>query len=222
MQHSYHPLYHEFICRRTLETVECYPSTRAVWSLDCISFRFFFVTFTSVCNHPETEGGRHSVVGIKTLCGLDFPGLETLRGQDFLDPYRRALRHTQSPVQWIRGVSLEGKSARAWPFQGRDRVSIELNLCLPYIPPWHVMGQPLPLILPSPGTETVGVNGTHLNPEERREFCRDRSCIHSYALCMLKQNRSLSLSNLWQLVSSTGCYHQQFVCIVVKHQCIVA
>jgi hypothetical protein len=116
MHHSYHSLYHGFICRRTLETVECYSSTPAVEHLNCISFRLFSRHSPQFVIPPEKKGGRRSVVGITTLCGLDCPGLETLRGQVFLDPYRRVLRPTQSPVQPIRGVYPEGKSTGTWPW----------------------------------------------------------------------------------------------------------
>lgn len=73
------------------------------------------MTFTSVCNPPETEGGRLSVVGIAILWGLECLGLETLFGQNFLESYGRALKPTPSPVQWVRGVSPGVKSAGAWP-----------------------------------------------------------------------------------------------------------
>ena len=49
--------------------------------------------------------GRDSSVGIATRYGLDGPGIESRWGRDFPHPSRPALRITQSPVQWVPGLS---------------------------------------------------------------------------------------------------------------------
>jgi len=49
--------------------------------------------------------GRDSSVGIVTRYGLDGSGLETLYGRDFPHPSKRALGSTQSPTQWVTGLS---------------------------------------------------------------------------------------------------------------------
>jgi len=49
--------------------------------------------------------GPDSIVGIATGYGLDSPGIESRWGQDFLHLSRPALGPTQSPVQWVLGLS---------------------------------------------------------------------------------------------------------------------
>ena len=49
--------------------------------------------------------GPGSVDGIVTAYGLDGPGIESWWGRDFLHLSRLALRSTQSPVQWVPGLS---------------------------------------------------------------------------------------------------------------------
>ena len=49
--------------------------------------------------------GRDSSVGTATRYGLDGPGIESLWGRDFPHPSRPALEPTQSPVQWVPGLS---------------------------------------------------------------------------------------------------------------------
>ena len=49
--------------------------------------------------------GRDSSVGIAARYGLDGPGIESRWGRDFPPPSRPALGPTQSPVQWVPGLS---------------------------------------------------------------------------------------------------------------------
>ena len=49
---------------------------------------------------------RDSSVGVATRYGLDGPGIEFRWGRNFPHPCRPALEPTQSPVQWIPGLSL--------------------------------------------------------------------------------------------------------------------
>ena len=54
-----------------------------------------------------------SAVGIATRYGLDGPGIESRWGRDFPHPSRPAMGPTQSPTQWVPGLS-RGKAAGAW------------------------------------------------------------------------------------------------------------
>jgi len=60
-----------------------------------------------------TTGGRCTLAGTVTCCGLEISGIERLWGRDFPHPSRDwvGLRPTQSPVQWT-----------PWFFQGVKRL----------------------------------------------------------------------------------------------------
>jgi hypothetical protein len=49
--------------------------------------------------------GRDIVVGIATRYGLDGPGIESRWRRHFPHLSRPALRPTQSPIQWVPGLS---------------------------------------------------------------------------------------------------------------------
>jgi hypothetical protein len=58
--------------------------------------------------------GRHSVVGIANLYGMEDPGIESRWGRDFPHPSRPALGPTQPHVQWVPVLFSGGKAAGAW------------------------------------------------------------------------------------------------------------
>ena len=62
------------------------------WIVNCVIIYYNFV-------------GRDSAVIIATRYGLDGPGIESQRGQDFLHPSRTVLGPTQPPTQWVPGLS---------------------------------------------------------------------------------------------------------------------
>jgi hypothetical protein len=63
--------------------------------------RYKFVILNTY--HPDR--GRDSAVGVATPHGLDGPGIESRRGQDFPHPSITALEPTQPLIKWIAGLS---------------------------------------------------------------------------------------------------------------------
>jgi hypothetical protein len=66
--------------------------------------------------------GPGSVVVIATSYGLDGPGIESRWGRDYSHLSRPALGPTQSPVQWVMGLS-----------RGKERPGRDAD---PYPPPF--------------------------------------------------------------------------------------
>jgi hypothetical protein len=58
--------------------------------------------------------GRDSVDATAIRYGLDGLEIESRWGKDFPHPPRPALGPTQPPIQWVPGLSPEGKAARPW------------------------------------------------------------------------------------------------------------
>jgi hypothetical protein len=54
--------------------------------------------------YPDAMGQDNSV-GIATPYGLEGPGIESRRGQDFPHPSRPVLGPTQPPIQWVPGLT---------------------------------------------------------------------------------------------------------------------
>ena len=67
---------------------------RGKWSM----FIFLIQVFSD-------EGARDSAVGIAIRYGLNGQGIESRWGRDFPHPFRPSLEPTQSPVQWVPGLS---------------------------------------------------------------------------------------------------------------------
>ena len=63
------------------------------------------------CGVFVTSVGRDNSVGIATCYGLDDPRIESRQRRDFLYPSRPTLGPTQSPIQWVPGLSGGGKAA---------------------------------------------------------------------------------------------------------------
>jgi len=56
---------------------------------------------------------RGSSVSVATRYGMDGPGIESRWRQDLPQPFRPFLGPTQTPIQWVPGLS-RGKAAEAW------------------------------------------------------------------------------------------------------------
>jgi hypothetical protein len=59
----------------------------------------------TICAHDPHETGPGISVSTATDYGLDGPGIESEWGQDFSHMSRPTLGPTQSPVQWVPGLS---------------------------------------------------------------------------------------------------------------------
>jgi hypothetical protein len=66
-----------------------------------VYFVFYFLFYVDIL----ISFGPGSSVGIATDYGLDGPGIEFRWGRDFPHLSRPALGPTQSPVQWVPGLS---------------------------------------------------------------------------------------------------------------------
>ena len=108
---------------------------------------------------------RDSSVGVATRYGLDGPGFESRRGRDFPHLSIPALGSTQSPVQWIPGLSLGIKR----PGRGVDHPlsssvevteRVELYFYSTSGPSWPIPGWPLPL----PYQNSESLNATRWFP----------------------------------------------------------
>jgi hypothetical protein len=69
-----------------------------------LSVSFYFID-RNISFRTSFSRGRDSSVAIGTGCGLDGPGNESRWKRDFSYTSRLALGHTQSPVQWVPGLS---------------------------------------------------------------------------------------------------------------------
>jgi hypothetical protein len=70
--------------------------------------QLFYTSHWSLClllQAQSTLGGPRRVVGIATAYRLDGPGIKFRWGRDFPHLSRPALRLTQTPVQWVSGLS---------------------------------------------------------------------------------------------------------------------
>jgi hypothetical protein len=80
---------------------------------------------------------------------MDGPGGETRWGRNFPPLSRTPLRPTQTPIQWVPGISRGGKAAGAWrwsptPSSAKVKEKVELYLYSPSGTSWPVLGWPLP------------------------------------------------------------------------------
>jgi hypothetical protein len=96
--------------------------------------------------------GRDSSVSIVTRYGLDGPRIESRWGRDFPHPSRRALGHTQPPIQGVLGLFPRGEVAGAWrwphtPSSAEAKERVQLYLYSPSGPLWPVIGWTLSLPL---------------------------------------------------------------------------
>ena len=93
------------ICTQFLEevlTINCSPD---------MNRGLLFIVMLPIYNENVCSGSRNGSVGIATHYGLEGPGIEPRWGRDFPRLSRPAPRPTQTPVQWVPGLS-RGKGGR--------------------------------------------------------------------------------------------------------------
>ena len=97
------------------------------------------------CGVFVTSVGRDNSVGIATCYGLDDPRIESRQRRDFLYPSRPTLGPTQSPIQWVPGLSWgvkrQGRGDDHLPPSSAEvKERVELYLYSPIGPSWPVIG----------------------------------------------------------------------------------
>ena len=128
---------------------------------------------------PHYIRGRDSAVGIATRYGLDGSVIESRRGRDFPPPSKPALGSTQSPIQWVPGLS-RGKRPRRGvdhplPSSAKFEGRVELYISSTSGPSWPVLGWTLPLPLP----HYIGVSEICVRNDIWRREC-DVTCRGGY------------------------------------------
>ena len=94
--------------------------------------------------------GRDSSVGIATCCGLDCQGSNPGGELDFPYPSRPTLGTTQSPIQWVTGLSNGIKQPeRGFNHTSKSSIevkdNVELYLYFRFEISWLFLGRNLPL-----------------------------------------------------------------------------
>jgi hypothetical protein len=80
--------------------------------------------------------GQDSSARVATCYGLDGPGIESGRGREFPYPSRPALGSTQSPIQWVPGLS-RGQSGRGVMLTTHPHLALRLkSRAVPVLPLW--------------------------------------------------------------------------------------
>jgi len=80
--------------------------------------------------------GQDSSARVATCYGLDGPGIEYWLGREFPYPSRPALGSTQSPIQWVPGLS-RGQSSRGVTLTTHPHLALRLkSTAVPILPLW--------------------------------------------------------------------------------------